>query len=554
MRPTLKENQIYRAVIEGYASDGSGVARIEGMAVFVRGAIRDEVTDIRIEHVGHSAAWGHAERVTKLSMARREPDCPYYGTCGGCQFRHMNYAEELEAKRTRVEDALRRIGGVTLAVSTMWDAADQTRYRNKVQFPVSEGAVGYYRAGTHQVVDIADCLLQPETATACRAAVKAWMEEYHVSAYDEKTGRGLVRHLYLRTNQARQALCCLVVNGRQLPHSRELVRVLRNAAPDLVGLVLCVNTKKTNVILGTEYHTLWGQDWLEETLCGHTFQLSVPSFFQINRTQTEVLYNRVMEFAALTGTETVVDLYCGIGTISLTLAEQAGQVIGVEVVPQAVADARENAVRNGLADRTRFECGDAADLAAQLEKEGIRPHVVVVDPPRKGLAGDVVDTIARMGPDRVVYVSCDPATLARDVKRFSEQGYESVRAEAVDLFPRTAHVETVVLLSHKKPDSYIHIDVEFGEGEGKIPVDKIVQRAEQYKPKERVTYKRIKEYILEKYGFKVHTAYIAEVKRSLGLPMYDAPNAVEKLKQARKHPTPEKVEAIKDALHYFAVI
>ena len=278
MRPTLKENQIYRAVIEGYASDGSGVARIEGMAVFVRGAIRDEVTDIRIEHVGHSAAWGHAERVTKLSMARREPDCPYYGTCGGCQFRHMNYAEELEAKRTRVEDALRRIGGVTLAVSTMWDAADQTRYRNKVQFPVSEGAVGYYRAGTHQVVDIADCLLQPETATACRAAVKAWMEEYHVSAYDEKTGRGLVRHLYLRTNQARQALCCLVVNGRQLPHSRELVRALRNAAPDLVGLVLCVNTKKTNVILGTEYHTLWGQDWLEETLCGHTFQLSVPSF------------------------------------------------------------------------------------------------------------------------------------------------------------------------------------------------------------------------------------------------------------------------------------
>ena len=345
-----------------------------------------------------------------------------------------------------MEDALRRIGGVTLAVSTMWDAADQTRYRNKVQFPVSEGAVGYYRAGTHQVVDIADCLLQPETATACRAAVKAWMEEYHVSAYDEKTGRGLVRHLYLRTNQARQALCCLVVNGRQLPHSRELVRALRNAAPDLVGLVLCVNTKKTNVILGTEYHTLWGQDWLEETLCGHTFQLSVPSFFQINRTQTEVLYNRVMEFAALTGTETVVDLYCGIGTISLTLAEQAGQVIGVEVVPQAVADARENAVRNGLADRTRFECGDAADLAAQLEKEGIRPHVVVVDPPRKGLAGDVVDTIARMGPDRVVYVSCDPATLARDVKRFSEQGYEGVRAEAVDLFPRTAHVETVVLL------------------------------------------------------------------------------------------------------------
>ena len=446
MRPTLKEDQICRAVIEGYASDGSGVARIEGMAVFVRGAIRDEVAEICIEHVGHNAAWGRAERYIERSPARREPDCPYYGTCGGCQFRHMNYAEELEAKRIRVEEALRRIGGVDLPVCLMWDAADQTRYRNKVQFPVAEGAIGYYRGGTHQVVDIADCLLQPEVDTACRAAVKEWMDRYQVPAYEEKTGQGLVRHLYLRTNRAGQVLCCLVINGHQVPHADELTTALRKAAPGLVGVVLSVNTRKTNVILGTGYHTLWGRDWLEEELCGHTFRLSVPSFFQIHRAQTEVLYGRALEFAALTGAETVVDLYCGIGTISLTLAERAGQVIGVEVVPQAVADARENAVRNGLAGKTRFECGDAADLAAQLEKEGVRPDVVVVDPPRKGLAAGVVDTVARMGPDRVVYVSCDPATLARDVKRFGERGYEAVRAEAVDLFPRTAHVETVCLL------------------------------------------------------------------------------------------------------------
>jgi 23S rRNA (uracil1939-C5)-methyltransferase len=216
---------------------------------------------------------------------------------------------------------------------------------------------------------------------------------------------------------------------------------------------LSVNTKKTNVILGSEYHTLWGQDWLEETLCGHVFRLSVPSFFQINRAQTEKLYARALEFAGLTGSETVVDLYCGIGTISLTLAPHAAQVIGVEVVPQAIEDARENARRNGLTDKTRFECGDASNLAQQLEREGIQPDVVVVDPPRKGLAPDVVDTIARLAPDRVVYVSCDPATLARDVKRFGEQGYRAERAEAVDLFPRTAHVETVVLLSKGEIDS-----------------------------------------------------------------------------------------------------
>ena len=272
------------------------------------------------------------------------------------------------------------------------------------------------------------------------------MEQFSVPSYEEKTGAGLVRHLYLRTNSAGQALCCLVVNGKTIPHGEELVTALRQAAPGLVGVVLSVNTKKTNVILGNEYRTLWGQDWLEETLCGHTFRLSVPSFFQINREQTEVLYSRALDFAALTGSETVVELYCGIGTISLTLAEHAGQVIGVEVVPQAIEDAKENARRNGLDGKTRFECGDAADLAVRLEREGVRPDVVVVDPPRKGLAPEVVDTIARMSPDRVVYVSCDPATLARDVSRFTALGFSAIRAEAVDLFPRTAHVESVLLL------------------------------------------------------------------------------------------------------------
>ena len=442
----LREGRVYPAAIEGYGSGGEGVARIEGMAVFVKGALRGERVETFIEHVGHSAAWGRVERILEPSPERTQPDCPHYGLCGGCQFWHMSYREELEAKRRRVEDALRRIGGAEIAVPVIHGAEDTRRYRNKVQLPVADGAVGYYAPRSHRVVDVEDCLLQPETDTACRAAVKGWMERFHVPAYNERTGKGLVRHLFLRTNRTGEALCCVVAGGRSLPHEEELVNALRGAAPGLAGVVLNVNPRKTNVILGEEYRTLWGRDWLEEELCGHVFRLSVPSFFQVNREQTQVLYRRALDFAALTGGETVVELYCGIGTISLTLAERAGRVIGVEVVPQAVADARENARRGGLEDKARFECGDAAVLASRLEREGVRPDVVMVDPPRKGLAPGVAETIARMAPARVVYVSCDPATLARDVKRLAALGYAPARAEAVDLFPRTTHVETVCRL------------------------------------------------------------------------------------------------------------
>ena len=452
--PMLREGETYPAAIEGYASGGEGVARIGGMAVFVKGALRGEHAEVFIEHIGHSAAWGRVERLTKPSPARMEPDCPYYGACGGCQFRHMTYGEELEAKRRRVEDALRRIGGADLEVSVIHGADNTLRYRNKVQFPAAPGPrIGFYRKGTHAVIDVEDCLLQPLAAARLRGAVKEWMLRRGIRAYDERGHKGLVRHVYARTNQAGQALCCLVVNAaadRPLPWEEELITLLRAAEPGLAGVVLSANTERTNVILGREFRTLWGRDWLEEELCGHSFRLSVPSFFQVNREQTEVLYRRALEFAGLTGGETVVELYCGIGTISLTLAERAGQVIGVEVVPPAVKDARENARRNGLAHKTRFACGDAAELAVRLAEEGVRPDVVVVDPPRKGLAPEVVDAAARMGPERVVYISCDPATLARDVKRFGALGYALVRAEAADLFPRTAHVETIALMTREK--------------------------------------------------------------------------------------------------------
>ena len=372
--------------------------------------------------------------------------------------------------------------------------------------------------------------------------------------YSEETGEGLLRHIYLRKAQATgEVMACAVVNGDKIPKPELLAGELLREMPNLKSLVLNSNTARTNVVLGPVCRTLWGEDGIIDELCGLRFFLSPLSFYQVNRSQAERLYQKAAEYAALTGAETLLDLYCGTGTIGLTMAGKAKQVIGVEAVPEAVEDAKRNAALNRITN-ARFLCGDAALAARQLAEEGVQPDVIVLDPPRKGCDVHLIDTVVNMAPRRVVYISCDPATLARDLKLFGEKGYETREATPVDLFPRTGHVETVVLLSHKKADSYIHIDVEFGEGEGKIPVDSIAKRAEAYKPKEKVTYKMIKEYIEAKYGFKVHTAYIAEVKRNLGLPMYDAPNAVEELKQPRKHPTPEKVEAIKDALRYFAVI
>lgn len=552
--PALEKNRIYRAHIDGYSSEGLGIARIDGQVVFVHGAVRGETCDVLVMKVLKNAAFGKIAALAEPSPARRQPDCPYYGRCGGCDFRHMSYEEELWAKRARVQDALTRIGGAEVTVEEILGAEQPLHYRNKSIYPISPaGEVGFYRARSHQVVHVEHCLIQKPEADALAQAVRDYIARFQVEPYNEATGRGLLRHLYVRTSCRGESLACLLVNGSRLPHEQELVDMLRAAAPGVCGVVLGENTRRGNAILGDRYRTLWGRDYLTDTLCGLELRLSVPSFYQVNHDQAQRLYEKALEYAGLTGRELAVDLYCGAGTITQVLARRARHVIGGEIVPEATRDAEESARRNGV-ENVEFLCGDASRLAAELRQRGLRPDVICVDPPRKGLAPDVVEAAASMRPGRIVYVSCDPATLARDVARFAPLGYCPVRACAVDLFPGTAHVETVVLLSHKKADSYIHIDVEFGEGEGKIPVDSIAKRAEAYKPKEKVTYKMIKEYIEAKYGFKVHTAYIAEVKRNLGLPMYDAPNAVEELKQPRKHPTPEKVEAIKDALRYFAVI
>jgi len=449
--PEIKKNTVHPMKIHGYTAEGMGVGRLEdGRVVFVPDTVQGEHWDVQLLKVNKTVAWAKGYKLLERSPHRVEPDCPHAAKCGGCQYRHMTYEEELRAKKARVQDALTRLGGVALELPNTLGAENPLRYRNKIQFPVAPGKrdtlIGFYRPRSHDVIDVEDCLLQPETASRLRRAVKEWMAQCKVAPYDETKGKGVLRHLYVRTNQKGESLCCLVINEKQLPHGRKLIDLLENTIPGLVGIVVNINTRDTNVILGDEYYTLWGQDYLEETLCGMTFRLSVPSFFQVNRDQTERLYALALDYAGLTGEETVLDLYCGIGTISLAMAQKAGKVIGGEIVPQAIEDAKENALRNGVTN-AEFFCGDAGEIAFKLANDGVRPQVVCVDPPRKGLQADVPGIIAGMSPDRIVYVSCDPATLARDVKRFDELGYHLVKAQPVDLFPRTAHVETVALLT-----------------------------------------------------------------------------------------------------------
>ena len=416
----LEKNKIYRARIEGYTSEGLGVARIDGQAVFVHRALRGEDCDVLLLKVLKNAAFGKVVKVHEPSPHRVEPDCPYYGKCGGCDFRHMDREEELYAKKTRVQDALRRIGGSDVQVEEIL-AGERLHYRNKSQFPIAaDGTVGFYKARSHQVIPVENCLLQKVDTNNVQLKFDRYIKLYNVSCYDERTRQGLLRHLYVRTNGAGESLVCIFANGRELPHEAELVALLREASPRIVGVVLGVNTQPTGAILGKEYRTLWGTDVLTDELCGLTFRLSVPSFYQVNREMAEVLYAKAVEFAALTGTETVLDLYCGAGTITQVMARHAGRVIGAEIVPEAIEDAKANAKRNGV-ENVEFFCGDASAVAADFAAKGLRPDVICVDPPRKGLAPEVVRAAAQMAPRRIVYVSCDPATLARDVKLFAAE-------------------------------------------------------------------------------------------------------------------------------------
>ena len=444
----LEKNQLHTVTITGYSSEGWGIARIDGQVVFVHGGVRDETCAIRILKVLKHSAFARVETVPEPSPRRQAVVCDHYPACGGCDLCHLTYREELWFKRQKVEDALRRIGGWSGTVEEIVGSEAVSGYRNKSQFPVSAaGRIGFYRARSHEVIPATDCLLQTEAANRIAGAVEQYMAEKAVSGYHEESGKGLVRHVFVRTNRQGDALVCVVVNGNRLPNETDLVERIRQAYPRTIGIVLNRNTMDTNVVLGQDYRTLWGADTLVDTLCGLEFALAIPAFYQVNREQAERLYELAESYAQLTGEETVLDLYCGVGTITLKLAGAAKRVIGAEIVPEAIANARQNALRNGITN-AEFICGDAGEAARRLEHANIQPDVVVVDPPRKGLDAEVIAGILRMNPKRVVYVSCDCATLARDTALF--HGYTLEKAAAVDLFPRTKHVETVVLLSKGK--------------------------------------------------------------------------------------------------------
>lgn len=538
--PALEKNRIYRAHIDGYSSEGLGIARIDGQVVFVHGAVRGETCDVLVMKVLKNAAFGKIAALADPSPARRQPDCPYYGRCGGCDFRHMSYEEELWAKRARVQDALTRIGGAEVTVEEILGAEQPLHYRNKSIYPISPaGEVGFYRARSHQVVHVEHCLIQKPEADALARAVRDYIARFQVEPYNEATGRGLLRHLYVRTSCRGESLACLLVNGSRLPHEQELVDMLRAAVPGVCGVVLGENTRRGNAILGDRYRTLWGRDYLTDTLCGLELRLSVPSFYQVNHDQAQRLYEKALEYAGLTGRELAVDLYCGAGTITQVLARRARHVIGGEIVPEAIRDAKDSARHNGV-ENVEFLCGDASRLAAELRQRGLRPDVICVDPPRKGLAPDVVEAAASMTPGRIVYVSCDPATLARDVARFAPLGYCPVRACAVDLFPGTAHVETVCQLVLRKPAVHINIDVD---------VEELVQDK-----RGAATYGQIKDYVLEHSGLKVSSLYIAQVKQKCGIIERENYNKPKSEDAKQPQCPPEKEKAIMEALRYYGMI
>ena len=558
----MEKNQEFTVSIEDMSEDGAGIGKLDGYIWFIKDAVIGDVVRARAMKMKKNYGFARLMEILTPSAARVEPRCPVARQCGGCQLQAMSYEEQLKFKERKVKNHLLRIGKFRedeIHMLPIMGMEEPWRYRNKAQFPFGMDkngniVAGFYAGRTHDIIECGDCLLGAEENKDILDIIKGFMRDHNIRPYDETAHKGLVRHALIRKGfHSGELMVCLVINGKDIPLKEQLVEELCRIK-GMASISYSINQEKTNVIMGKEIVNLYGPGYITDNIGNVTYQISPLSFYQVNPVQTEKLYGTALEYAGLTGNETVWDLYCGIGTISLFLAQNAKKVYGVEIVPQAIEDARRNAALNHITN-AEFFTGKAEEvIPEQYAKNKVYADVIVVDPPRKGCDQVCLDTILKMDPKRVVYVSCDSSTLARDLRYLADGGYEVEKVRCCDMFGQSCHVETVVLLSHKKPDGHINVKVEFGEGEGKVPLDNIAKRAESYKPKERVTYKMIKEYIEAKYGFKVHTAYIAEVKRDLGLPMYDAPNAVEELKQPRKHPTAEKVEAIKDALKHFEVI
>ena len=491
----------------------------------------------------------------KTAVKKKSGLCPVADKCGGCSWINKPYVEQLKNKEKQLKELLAPF----CKVEGVIPMEHPEHYRNKVHAVFGENRYhdaisGIYEQKSHRIVPVDSCLIENAKADEIIVSIRGLLKSFHIRPYNEDTGYGLLRHVLIRTGHVTgQIMVVLVLASPILPSKNNFVKALLKLHPEITTVVINVNNRNTSMVLGDKEHVIYGKGYIEDELCGKRFRISPRSFYQVNPVQTEILYGKALEYAGLTGKETVVDAYCGTGTIGMIASDKAAKVIGVELNADAVRDARNNAKANQIRN-IQFYQNDAGKFLVEMAGQGAKVDVVLMDPPRSGSTEEFMNSVAQIGPERIVYVSCNPETLVRDLKYFKKKGYRVAKGVGVDMFPFTEHVETVVLLSHKKPDGHINVKVEFGEGEGKVPLDNIAKRAESYKPKERVTYKMIKEYIEAKYGFKVHTAYIAEVKRDLGLPMYDAPNAVEELKQPRKHPTAEKVEAIKDALKHFEVI
>ena len=546
----LQKNQILTLRIERLSSDGSGVAHSpDGETVFVPGAAPGDEADVRIVKDCKRYAFGILDHLRTPSPDRIPVDCPVAGPCGGCSLRHLDYAAELRAKQESVLDAFRRIGGLEVPVLDILPSPEVDRYRNKVQFPVGVDkngmpCIGFYAGRTHRIVPCPDCKLQPGVLNEIGNALCAFFAQQGIRPYDEQSGKGLVRHIFLRRGaHSGQIMVCLVCTRAKLPHAEQLCAVLREQFPAISTILLNVNAKNTNVILGSENHILYGPGYIEDSLCGVPVRLGPLSFYQVNTLAAERLYGVAAQYAQLTSDDALLDLYCGMGTIGLSMADQCRELIGVEIVPEAIESAKANAARMGetTAAKSRFFCADAGQAATQLAAEGLHPDIVMLDPPRKGCDEATLSAVVRMAPRRVVYVSCNPATAARDAAWLDNNGYHAEKVQPVDLFPRTKHVEAVLLLTKLNVERHIEVDVSMDELD--------VTAAES-----KATYNEIRDYVWEHHQLRVSNLYIAQVKQKYGI--IERENYHKAKNENAKQPKcpKEKEDAIVEALKHFQMI
>ena len=551
---SYQKNDVLTVKIEDMGHDGEGIGKCEGYTLFVKDTVIGDLAEVKVIKAKKNYGYARLMRLIEPSPHRVEPICPVARPCGGCQLQMLDYAEQLRFKEKKIAQNLQRIGGMTeIPMEPIVGMESPFRYRNKAQFPIGQDKngkliTGFYAGRTHQIMENRNCYLGVEQNEEILNRILAWMEENSVSAYQEETGKGLVRHVLIRFGfTTKEIMVCLVVNGKKLPAEKKLIQSLTELE-GMTSITLSVNRERTNVIMGTEIRCLWGQEFITDYIGKVKYQISPLSFYQVNPVQTEKLYSLALEYAGLTGEETVWDLYCGIGTISLFLAQKAKKVYGVEIVPEAIADAKNNAKINGI-ENAEFFVGKSEEVLPEYYEKYAKEHpgehahadVIVVDPPRKGCEENLLRTMADMQPDRIVYVSCDSATLARDLKILQELGYEVKKVRGVDQFPMTCHVETVCLLS--KLNVKHHIEVE-------ITMDELDLTAAESK----ATYDEIKAYVLEKFGFKVSQLYIAQIKRKCGI--IERKNYNQSKKEDAKVPKcpPEKEAAIMDALKHFQMI